>query len=105
MKETTLSASDPHYDSASDTYRQIYSGHPSASAVTNTDGITVFFDPDTHQVLGFQIASFSEYYKKHATPDGEFEVTLPTRVPANLEEEMDFDAESMRSGVRIAEFY
>jgi len=26
-------------------------------------------------------------------------------VPANLEEEMDFDAEAIRSGVRIAEFY
>lgn len=56
-------------------------------------------------MLGFQIANFTDYYKAHSTPEGEFEVTLPTRVPANLEEEMDFDAESMRSGVRIAEFY
>jgi len=30
---------------------------------------------------------------------------LPVRVPVNLEEEMDFDAEAIRSGVRIAEFY
>ena len=65
----------------------------------------MFFDPDTHELLGFQIANFSDYYEAHKTPDGEFELTLPTRVPANLEEEMDFDAESLRSGVRIAEFY
>jgi hypothetical protein len=56
-------------------------------------------------VLGFQISAFSEYYKNHQTPDGEFEIVLPARVPVNLEEEMDFDAESMTSGVRIAEIY
>ncbi len=73
--------------------------------MTNTAGITVFFDPDTHEILGFQIASFTAYYEANKTPDGEFELTLPTRVPTNIEEEMDFDAESMSSGVRIAEFY
>jgi hypothetical protein len=98
-------STDPQYDSATDTYRQIYRGHPSASAVTNSDGVTVFFDPDTHQVLGFQISAFSQYYETHRTEDGEFEIVLPARVPANLEEEMDFDAESLKSGVRIAEFY
>jgi hypothetical protein len=56
-------------------------------------------------VLGFSIASFSDYYKAHATEGGDFEVSLPTKVPVNLEEEMDFDAEAIRSGVRIAEFY
>lgn len=96
---------EPTYDKDTDVYRHIYRGHPSASAVTNSDGITVFFDPDTHELLGFQIAGFSAYYEANKTPDGEFELTLPTRVPANLEEEMDFDAESLRSGVRIAEFY
>jgi hypothetical protein len=65
----------------------------------------VFFDPDNHDVLGFSIANFSAYYEAHKTPDGEFEVNLPAKVPAPQEEEMDFDAESIRSGVRIAEFY
>jgi hypothetical protein len=73
--------------------------------VTNTEGLTVFFDPDTNQVLGFQVANAAEYYKNHHTPDGEFEIVLPARVPANLEEEMDFDAESITTGVRIADFY
>ena len=100
-----LSASDPNYDAATDTYRQIYRGHDNASAVTNNEGLTVYFDPDTHQVLGFSIASFGAYYESHKTEDGEFEVHLPAKVPVNLEEEMDFDAESIRSGVRIAEFY
>lgn len=96
---------DPHYNPENDTYRQIYRGHDNASAVTGGDGVTVYFDPDTHEVLGFSIAKFSEYYKANANEDGEFEVTLPTRVPVNLEEEMDFDAEAIRSGVRIAEMY
>jgi hypothetical protein len=56
-------------------------------------------------VLGFAIANFSAYYKAHVTEGGDFEVSLPTKVPVNLEEEMDFDAEAIRSGVRIAEFY
>jgi hypothetical protein len=103
-KEAALS-SQPTYDSDTDTYRHIYKGHPSASAVTNSEGLTVFFDPDTNEILGFQITGFSAYYEAHKTPDGEFEVTLPARVPVNLEEEMDFDAESLRSGVRLAEFY
>jgi hypothetical protein len=56
-------------------------------------------------VLGFTITKFSAYYEAHRTPAGEFEVSLPKRVPTNLEEEMDFDADALRSGVRIAEFY
>jgi hypothetical protein len=56
-------------------------------------------------VLGFSIANFSAYYKAHSTPAGDFHVDLPVRVPANLEEEMDFDADQARSGVRIAEIY
>jgi hypothetical protein len=104
-RSSTLSASDPNYDSATDTYRQIYRGHDNASAVTNSEGLTVYFDPDTNDVLGFSIAQFSAYYESHKTEDGEFEVSLPAKVPANLEEEMDFDAEAIRSGVRIAEFY
>lgn len=98
-------ASDPHYDAENDTYRQIYRGHDNASAVTNSTGVTVYFDPDTNEVLGFSITKFTEYYKLHAGDDGGFQVDLPVRVPANLEEEMDFDAEAARSGVRIAEFY
>ena len=104
-KEIALSASDPNYDAATDTYRQIYRGHDNASAVTNSEGLTVYFDPDTNEVLGFSIANFTPYYESHKTDDGEFEVNLPTRVPAPQEEEMDFDAEQIRSGVRIAEFY
>ena len=96
---------DPNYDPATDVYRQIYRGHDNASAVTNSEGLTVFFDPDTNDVLGFSIANFSAYYAAHATEAGDFEVSLPTKVPVNLEEEMDFDAEAIRSGVRIAEFY
>lgn len=98
-------ADDPYYDKETDTYRVIHKGHPSASAVTNTEGVTVFFDPDNHDVLGFSIANFSKYYEDHVTPEGEFEVVLPARVPANLEEEMDFDEESMTTNVRIAEIY
>lgn len=104
-KETPLSASDPNYDAEKDTYRVIHRGHDNASAVTNREGLTVFFDPDTSEVLGFQITNFSAYYEAHKTPDGEFEVNLPARVPAPLEEEMDFDEEQIRTGVRIAEFY
>ena len=104
-KEIALSASDPNYDQATDTYRQIYQGHDNASAVTNSEGLTVYFDPDTNDVLGFTIAAFSEYYKSHVTSDGDFEVNLPAKVPPSIEEEMDFDAETIRSGVRIAEFY
>jgi L-ascorbate metabolism protein UlaG (beta-lactamase superfamily) len=103
--ERALSGSDPHYNPSTDVYRQIYRGHDNASAVTNAEGITVYFDPDTHEVLGFAIENFTAYYQAHATPEGDFEVSLPKRVPANLEEEMDFDAEAIRSGVRIAEFY
>ena len=83
----------------------IYRGHDNASAVTNTEGLTVYFDPESHEVLGFAIAKFSDYYKAHATEDGEFEVSIPKRVPPNLEEEMDYDADGITSGVRIAEFY
>ena len=56
-------------------------------------------------MLGFTLSPFSAYYEAHKTPEGEFEVSLPAKVPVNLEEEMDFDAEAIRSGVRIAEFY
>ncbi len=98
-------SSDPNYDAATDTYRQIYRGHDNASAVTNSEGLTVFFDPDTQDVLGFQITDFTAYYESHKTEDDEFEITLPAKVPAPLEEEMDFDEEAIRSGIRIAEFY
>lgn len=104
-KETALSSPDPNYDPTTDVYRRIYQGHDNASAVTNSDGLTVYFDPDTSEVLGFTIAAFSAYYKSHVTADGEFEVNLPAKVPPGIEEEMDFDAETMSSGVRIAEFY
>ena len=73
--------------------------------MTNSEGLTVYFDPETNDVLGFSITGFSAYYKAHVTNEGDFEVSLPTKVPVNLEEEMDFDAEALRSGVRIAEFY
>lgn len=56
-------------------------------------------------MLGFSISNFTEYYKANATPEGEFEVNIPARVPAPLEEEMDFDEEQIRTGVRIAEMY
>lgn len=56
-------------------------------------------------MLGFSIVNFRAYYEAHATKDGDFEVSIPAKVPVNLEEEMDFDAEAIRSGVRIAEFY
>lgn len=56
-------------------------------------------------MLGFSIVGFSAYYESNKTDEGEFEVHLPAKVPVNLEEEMDFDAEAIRSGVRIAEFY
>jgi hypothetical protein len=104
-RRPALSDRDPNYDSQTDTYRQIFRGHDNASAVTNSEGLTVYFDPDTNDVLGFSIVSFSVYYEAHVTEDGDFEVSLPTKVPVNLEEEMDFDAEAIRSGVRIAEFY
>lgn len=56
-------------------------------------------------MLGFSISNFTDYYKAHATPDGEFEVSIPARVPAPQEEEMNFDEEQIRTGVRIAEMY
>lgn len=100
-----MAEKDPHYDQGSDTYRQIYRGHDNAQAITNSEGLTIYFDPDTDEVLGFAITNFSAYYAAHQSETGEFEVSIPTRVPANLEEEMDFDEESIRSGVRIAEIY
>lgn len=96
---------DPKYDPATDTYRCIYRGHDNASAVTDADGVTIYFDPDNHDVLGFTIANFAAYYQSHVNEDGEFEVTLPAKVPGPLAEEMDLDAEMLKSGVRIAEFY
>ncbi len=98
-------ADDPFYNPENDTYRVIHSGHTNASSVTNTEGVTVFFDPDTHEVLGFSIVTFSQYYEAHVTDSGEFEVVLPARVPVNIEEEMDFDEDTIRSNVRIAEIY
>ena len=95
----------PGRRSVTDTLRHIYRGHENASAVTNSKGVTVYFDPDSHEVLGFAIEKFSEYYKANADDQGEFPVDLPARVPSNLQEEMDFDAEAVTSGVRIAEFY
>lgn len=56
-------------------------------------------------MLGFSIANFTAYYKANATEEGEFEVNIPARVPAPLGEEMDFDEEQIRTGVRIAEMY
>ncbi len=53
-------SSDPHYNADNDTYRQIYKGHDNASAVTNSKGVTVYFDPDTNEVLGFAINEFSK---------------------------------------------
>lgn len=96
---------EPVYDKDTDTLKAIAKGHPSASAVTNAKGVTVFFDPDTHEVLGYQIPNFTAYYEANKAPDGTYDIDLPTRVPVNLEEEMDFDEEQLRSGVRIAEFY
>ncbi len=98
-------ADDPYYNKDTDTYRVIHKGHASASAVTNAAGVTVFFDPETHDVLGFSIVEFSAYYEANLTPEGEFEVVLPARIPGSLEEEMDFDAESLTNNVRIAEIY
>jgi hypothetical protein len=100
-----VSEGEPKYSSDTDTLRHIYRGHENASAVTNSKGVTVYFDPDSHEVLGFAIEKFSEYYKANADDQGEFPVDLPARVPSNLQEEMDFDAEAVTSGVRIAEFY
>ena len=56
-RRSALSSADPNYDAATDTYRQIYHGHDNASAVTNSEGLTVYFDPDTNDVLGFSIVS------------------------------------------------
>lgn len=100
-----MAESEPRYDKDTDTLRHIYRGHDNASAVTNTRGVTVYFDPDTNEVLGFAIENFTAYYEANASAEGDFSVDLPARVPANLEEEMDFDAEAVKSGVRIAEFY
>ena len=100
-----MSESDPHYNAETDTYRKIYRGHDNAQAVTNTEGVTIFFDPETNEVLGFQIEKFNDYYEAHKTGDGEWDISIPARVPANLEEEMDYDEEMLRSGVRIAEIY
>ncbi|MSO44678.1 MAG: hypothetical protein EXQ74_05155 [Thermoleophilia bacterium] len=98
-------ADDPYYNPETDTYRVIHKGHASASSVTNTLGVTVFFDPEDHEVLGFSITEFSAYYEANVTEEGEFEVVLPARIPVNMEEEMDFDKESIQSHVRIAEIY
>lgn len=100
-----VAESEPKYDTETDTMRQIYRGHDNASAVTSSDGVTVFFDPDTDEVLGFSIANFKDYYEKNKDENGEWDMSLPTRVPANLEEEMDYDEEAIRKGVRIAEIY
>lgn len=56
-------------------------------------------------MLGYLIQNFTKYYEDNKLPDGSYDVDLPTRVPVNLEEEMDYDEEQLRSGVRIAEMY
>ncbi len=96
---------EPVYDKETDTLKAIAKGHPSASAVTNSKGVTVFFDPDNNEVLGYVIQNFSAYYEANKQDDGSYNVDLPTRIPVNLEEEMDFDEEQLKSGVRIAEMY
>lgn len=96
---------EPVYDKETDTLKAIAKGHPSASAVTNSKGVTVFFDPDSNEVLGYVIQNFSAYYEENKNDDGSYAVDVPTRVPVNLEEEMDFDEEQLKSGVRIAEMY
>mgnify|MGYP001290635847 CR=1 FL=1 len=96
---------EPVYDQETDTLKAIAKGHPSASAVTNTKGVTVFFDPDTNEVLGYLIQNFSTYYEENKHPDGSYDVDIPVEVPPNLAEEMDFDEEQLKSGVRIAEMY
>ena len=73
--------------------------------MTNSKCVTFYFYTDSNEVLGYSIKNFSEYYRVNADEQGDFPVDLPARVPANLEEEMDFDAEAVKSGVRIAEFY
>jgi hypothetical protein len=103
--ETDLRSVEPVYDAGTDTVKAIAKGHPSAQAITNKKGVTVFFDPDTHEVLGYLIKEFSKYYEDNKQPDGSYDVDLPTRIPVNLEEEMDYDEEQLRSGVRIAEMY
>ena len=35
-------------------------------------------------MLGFSITGFSSYYEAYKTPDVEFEVSLPAKVPVNL---------------------
>ena len=95
----------PTTTAETDTYRQIYRGHDNASAVTNSEGLTVFFDPDTHDVLGFSIATSAPTTRPTSPRTASSRSRLPAKVPVNLEEEMDFDAEAIRSGVRIAEFY
>lgn len=96
---------EPVYDKETDTLKAIAKGHPSASAVTNSKGVTVFFDPDSNEVLGYVVQNFSKYYEENKNDDGSYDVDIPTRVPVNLEEEMDFDEEQLKSGVRIAEMY
>lgn len=96
---------EPVYDKETDTLKAIAKGHPSASAVTNSKGVTVFFDPDNNEVLGYVVQNFSKYYEENKNDDGSYDIDIPTRVPVNLEEEMDFDEEQLKSGVRIAEMY
>ncbi len=103
--ETDLRSVEPVYDADTDSLKAIAKGHPAAQAITNKKGVTVFFDPDTHEVLGYLIKDFSKYYEENKQADGSYDVDLPTRIPVNLEEEMDYDEEQLRSGVRIAEMY
>ena len=72
--QTDLREVEPVYDQASDTLKAIAKGHPSASAVTNSKGVTVFFDPDTNEVLGYLIQNFTKYYEDNKLPDGSYDV-------------------------------
>ena len=96
---------DPHYDPADRHLQVVHRGHRQCLGGHEREGVTIYFDPDNHEVLGFTDPELRGVLQGQCGRERGVRGDLPAKVPAHLAEEMDFDAEMLKSGVRIAEFY
>lgn len=70
------------YDAERDLYHCSYGIPSPALAVLDPEReLIVRVDRNTFQVVGFSIPNFTEWHKKHADAEGNFEVDLPDRWP------------------------
>jgi hypothetical protein len=70
------------YDAEKDVYHCSYGIPQPALTVHDPEReLIVRVDRHTHQVVGFSIPDFTEWHKRHANEDGDFEVDLPAVWP------------------------